>query len=98
MSHLKRLNDAATQGVLVLADWTRDDGPNKLTLTGHKPEALAEGQRNIWPNGVQSIRVADFHEGNTPEADAAFIVELVNAYREGRLVEKTDSTKEGGDV
>lgn len=80
----------------------------KLSRTAHMGPWVVKNQNNtgsdvyVGGDSINSGFVGCFRSNNPlpkmlglrMKADAEFVVALVNAFREGRLVEKTDSTKE----
>lgn len=98
MADLKALSDAAEAGPWAYRPNRLDDWG--LIRGGQRPDDHI-GQ--CWPPVASSRALWGYDDfdahraaGTDPmEPNGRFIVELVNAYREGRLVEKSAQSKEG---
>ena len=87
MSELAKMSDAATTGIWVLVD----NHGSQIDASRFENGAFTIEA----PEDCEDHSVADFSCNHTCrldddcKANAEFVVALVNAYREGRLVEKT---------
>jgi len=79
LDQLEALLAAATEGPWGRADWSIDDGPDRFTIEAYSAEVPRPGCLSIWPDGIVKHRVAETHEGERPDADAALIVAAVNS-------------------
>lgn len=62
-----------SEGPWFTADWDNNFGENLVVIERRIPEVLTPGRSSIWPDSIQSIKVADTEEGDAPLVDAAYI-------------------------